>query len=543
MSKIAFLFLTIGDINHPIFWDNYFKENFNKINIYCHPKNPDDVKTPWLKKGIIKNLTDTKWGFITKAYYNLMAEALQDKDNVKFITISESCIPLLPFDKFYNFVIKDPKKSFIKFTKLKKYDLEERIKTQKGYEKYKFRKHLARFCLSRHHVKVLLNNSADYQFFNKMHVGDEFFLSLLHPFNNVDDFAVTYDNWGYISKKIDDINRKIEKQYLIKEKENQDILVVKHMEDTIKSLQKIKDDISKNPKSYINLTQKDIEDAKSTKSFFWRKFPKDSQVNKFAQSFVYMKNVNLKVGHKKDINFIHIPKTAGMTITELFHKYLDMEVGYGWHRFKNKKVQAKDILKKELINEKTLDINTWHMPISYYNEKQLKYFLNNFDLFAIVRNPYSKIVSIYSFWLKYYHEKKDHDYFTSDKEYIEGIYDNNMNVSESGLNSFIGKLLSNDKYAHELDGHLIPSYKYTHIQKSNKLEKICTILKYENLNEDFNKFIKNNNLSIPQNSIDEIFINTSKSKLTQDNLNSKSIKLINSYYELDFKLFDYKMKS
>ena len=26
MSKIAFLFLTLGDINHPIFWDEYFKE-------------------------------------------------------------------------------------------------------------------------------------------------------------------------------------------------------------------------------------------------------------------------------------------------------------------------------------------------------------------------------------------------------------------------------------------------------------------------------------------------------------------------------------
>ena len=48
--KIAFLFLTIDNVKFPKIWDYYFKNNLNKINIYCHPKNPENVTIPWQKK-------------------------------------------------------------------------------------------------------------------------------------------------------------------------------------------------------------------------------------------------------------------------------------------------------------------------------------------------------------------------------------------------------------------------------------------------------------------------------------------------------------
>ena len=54
IMKIAFLFLTINDINFPEIWEYYFKNNYDKISIYCHPKYPENIKTPWLKKNIIK---------------------------------------------------------------------------------------------------------------------------------------------------------------------------------------------------------------------------------------------------------------------------------------------------------------------------------------------------------------------------------------------------------------------------------------------------------------------------------------------------------
>ena len=77
--KIAFLFLTIGDINQPEIWTEYFKNNWHKVNIYVHPKHPSLVKTKWLKSNIIENLVPTEWGFITAAYYELLKEALKIK--------------------------------------------------------------------------------------------------------------------------------------------------------------------------------------------------------------------------------------------------------------------------------------------------------------------------------------------------------------------------------------------------------------------------------------------------------------------------------
>ena len=79
MKKIAFLFLTLDNVNFPKIWDEYFKGHENKYNIYIHPKYPEKVF--WHKENIIKNLKETAWGFITKAYIELMKAALEDKDN------------------------------------------------------------------------------------------------------------------------------------------------------------------------------------------------------------------------------------------------------------------------------------------------------------------------------------------------------------------------------------------------------------------------------------------------------------------------------
>ena len=101
--KIAFLFLTIDNPNFPDIWDFYFKDHQDKINIYIHPKYPDRVT--WQKDKIINNLKETEWGFIVDAYKSLFRQSLLDKSNVKFITISESCVPIKPFKtKLFIFV-------------------------------------------------------------------------------------------------------------------------------------------------------------------------------------------------------------------------------------------------------------------------------------------------------------------------------------------------------------------------------------------------------------------------------------------------------
>ena len=105
--KIAFLFLTIDNVRFPEIWEYYFKNNNDKFNIYCHPKYPDKVTVSWQKKNIITNLVPTKWGFLTDATVNLLFSALQNKDNFKFILVSESCLPIKSFDILYKFLNKN----------------------------------------------------------------------------------------------------------------------------------------------------------------------------------------------------------------------------------------------------------------------------------------------------------------------------------------------------------------------------------------------------------------------------------------------------
>jgi Core-2/I-Branching enzyme len=288
MSKIALLFLLIDNPNFPNIWDEFLKGNEDKYTIYIHPKYP--VQHTWRPKNIIKSLKETGWGFITRAYIELLKEAYEDKNNYKFITISESCVPIKPFNILYDDMMKD-NLSYIKRMEITKYDCIERIKKHINEikntniiipDKYTFIKHYARFCLSRYHVnKLLIANKQDkMEFFNTMHVGDEFFLTLLYPLDKYKDIAITFDDWEYVKKLIYKINHKLKKYYKIQETSN------KNLNEKIVELQKLKQDIAKNPKTITKLTKEDLKQMKTSNSYFYRKFSKDSNIKKYINKFI-----------------------------------------------------------------------------------------------------------------------------------------------------------------------------------------------------------------------------------------------------------------
>jgi hypothetical protein len=139
------------------------------------------------------------------------------------------------------------------------YDKQERIATQHNYEKHEpFIKHYARMCLSRYHAEKLFKK--DFGFFNSMHVGDEFFLTLLHPVPGQDfvkDFEMTYDNWEDVQKQVSMINDQI------KQEKNAD---------RIRRKTAIRDNLRRNPITYTSITAEDLQRASRKESFFWRKF-------------------------------------------------------------------------------------------------------------------------------------------------------------------------------------------------------------------------------------------------------------------------------
>ena len=112
-----------------------------------------------------------------------------------------------------------------------------------------------------------------------MQVGDEFFLSVLHPIKNVKNFDVTYDDWEYVHElgiKIKDEKRKI---YEEQEKNG------KNRSNKLKKLQNEFNQISKNPKTIINV-EEDLDKIKECKSYFYRKFDKKSNIEKYWKNII-----------------------------------------------------------------------------------------------------------------------------------------------------------------------------------------------------------------------------------------------------------------
>jgi hypothetical protein len=103
-----------------------------------------------------------------------------------------------------------------------------------------------------------------------MLVGDEFFLSSLYPFKNIKDFDITFDDWEWTEKQKVIIKEKIKKS-----KSDQEYLKLKEEFDNI----------AKSPKTIINV-EEDLDKIKKCKSFFYRKFGKASNIEKYWNDII-----------------------------------------------------------------------------------------------------------------------------------------------------------------------------------------------------------------------------------------------------------------
>ena len=199
----------------------------------------------------------------------------------------------------------------------------------------------------------------------------------------------------------------------------------------------------------------------------------------------------------KELKFIHIPRNAGTSI-ELIGKRNNIL----WGQFDN-----------ELKENKTdLNISYWHTPLYNFDYNFLLNYSNKYNLFAVVRNPYEKCISEYYFYKK---------------------WNNTEEQNEKELNSYIMKNLI-DKNNITNDGHFIPQYKYFFDKNMNLI--INHIIKFENIDNEFNELMKLYNLNI---NIKNFIINKSIKQFNINNLYKETIDKINSYYHIDFLMFNY----
>ena len=299
--KIAYLFLLRSDINHPEIWSKYFVPDSRQyITRYVHSKEKHNIKTHWIRDALIEDIKETGWGFIIDAYFSLFREALKDPNNIKFVLISESCVPVKNFYEFKDYLDNtDYRNSYVHFLRVSSYDQQSRIENQPNYQQFgQFTKHYARMCLSRYHVDKLLSQSKSrINFFINMHVGDEFFLTLLNARPNNDyilDKTITYDNWEDVQTEVNILKNKIREL-----KQEINYTKNKSLENKIYELEDKMDNIRKNPKTYHEIKLKDIDTVFRSGSFFWRKFPANLSLEPYYDLYGALRYPRKKGGSKK----------------------------------------------------------------------------------------------------------------------------------------------------------------------------------------------------------------------------------------------------
>lgn len=190
---------------------------------------------------------------------------------------------------------------------------------------------------------------------------------------------------------------------------------------------------------------------------------------------------------KKELKFIHITKTGGTSI--------------------EKCALEKNILWGKYHKEYGLDHHEIFNNIS--NEIKIKY-----DWFTIVRDPYTRIIS--EFHCPFF----GHNSLFYNKN-------NNIKFDKNDFNQWIKeRIINRFNYPsyHFVEQHL-------YIDKNININ----ILKYENLDKEFNLLMSKYNLDIRLDRYD----NKTEKKFTIYDLSTETIKLINNIYYNDFILFNY----
>lgn len=106
--KLAFMFLTPGPLPLAPLWERFFRGHEALYSIYVHPHPSYNDTTPLDSAFYARRIPSQAvyWGTISMidAERRLLANALLDSSNQRFILLSDSCIPVFNFTTVYNYL-------------------------------------------------------------------------------------------------------------------------------------------------------------------------------------------------------------------------------------------------------------------------------------------------------------------------------------------------------------------------------------------------------------------------------------------------------
>ncbi|KAG5240416.1 hypothetical protein OIU77_011998 [Salix suchowensis] len=113
VPKVAFMFLTKGPVLMAPLWEKFFQGHEGMYSIYVHSSpsyNESKPESPVFHGRRIPS-KDVQWGStnIIEAERRLLANALLDISNQRFVLLSESCIPIFDFSTVYTHLMNSTK--------------------------------------------------------------------------------------------------------------------------------------------------------------------------------------------------------------------------------------------------------------------------------------------------------------------------------------------------------------------------------------------------------------------------------------------------
>ena len=210
-----------------------------------------------------------------------------------------------------------------------------------------------------------------------------------------------------------------------------------------------------------------------------------------------------------NILFIHIPKTGGSSIEKYFSRKFKIPLH-------NKSLFGFDTYK--IIDITSSLQHMTYQQILKYKKNVIDF--NNIQIIATVRNPYNRIISDL-LWFCGVNRAKNSKINALKLEI-------NPNSSREEVYEIIKKYVLSD----DMDNHNKPQHIFV-TDNNNELIPCIVVMRTETLKTDMH------NLGY-EDFDDHINSNKKKKRDYLDYLNNDSLKLINDFYDLDFRLFKYK---
>lgn len=204
---VALLFLTKADHAHPELWRTFLTGHNHQFRVFCHPYLPASKRdtTPdgarvlgqqpdsCLHGHVVANRVVTQWGHIVNAYYALLDHAYRHApDAVRFVFLSDTCVPVTTADEAYTALIREPDTTWMDSprpkdeanrynhprSKLDRKPVAPKLR-RAGIDRKHFFKHSGWFAPCRADAGRLVAHREAFRALNFVSAGDEHILSIL----------------------------------------------------------------------------------------------------------------------------------------------------------------------------------------------------------------------------------------------------------------------------------------------------------------------------------------------------------------------------